>query len=195
MSSNCQSRFLCVVVWRSLRSFSSVNLVFLCVDVWRSLCSFSLQVPNTLHQLTDNCRSHDGILRLAAGVLDLLAMFFPESLDKLERDRGLLEGPKPVLLESASPDELITLLRGNRRETSHIEFGAHQVRLDFKLTRSFLMTTQLEASDYFLAAVLCLERGNNTRNVHGRRKNASLSQVEFHLEGVLNRILAVHCSM
>ena len=102
-----------------------------------------------MHQLTDNCRSHDGILRLAAGVLDLLVTFFPESMDKLEPDQGLFEGPKPVLLESASPDQLISMLRGNRRETSHIEFGAHQVRFGVSLTWN-LLTASIKCGSKFV---------------------------------------------
>ncbi|XP_070208314.1 TPR and ankyrin repeat-containing protein 1-like [Littorina saxatilis] len=88
-----------------------------------------LQVPKHVYKLTQNYRSHDGILRLASGILDLLYNFFPESFDKLARDKGLFGGPKPVLIESASPADLVTFLAGNERETSHIEFGAHQVIL------------------------------------------------------------------
>lgn len=87
------------------------------------------QVPTTIHQLTQNYRSHDGILRLASGVLDLLTMFFPESFDRMARDQGLFKGPTPLLLGSAQPADLIALLKGNQRETAHIEFGAHKVSI------------------------------------------------------------------
>ena len=53
--------------------------------------------------------------------------FFPESFDRLEKDQGLFDGPQPVVLESGSPADLAILLSGNKRKTSHIEFGAHQV--------------------------------------------------------------------
>jgi ATP-dependent exoDNAse (exonuclease V) beta subunit len=59
----------------------------------------------------------------------LLSHFFPESFDKLARDQGLFEGPKPVLLESCSFSDLAVILRGHKRKTSPIEFGAHQVIL------------------------------------------------------------------
>ena len=88
-----------------------------------------VQVPNTLYQLTHNYRSHAGILRLASSVVDLLLHYFPESFDRLEKDQGLFEGPKPVLLESCSFGDLAMILRGNRRQSSRIEFGAHQVIL------------------------------------------------------------------
>ena len=88
-----------------------------------------VRVPNQLYQLTHNYRSHAGILRLASSVVDLLLHYFPESFDRLEKDQGLFEGPKPVLLESCSFGDLAMILRGNRRQSSRIEFGAHQVIL------------------------------------------------------------------
>ena len=83
-----------------------------------------LRVPQ-LHTLTQNFRSHSGILQLAASVIDLLMYFFRSSLDELPRDQGMFPGPKPVLL-SCDFDDLVLLLKGNRREASAIEFGARQ---------------------------------------------------------------------
>lgn len=70
-----------------------------------------------------------GILNLASGVVDLLQCYFPESFDRLPRDSGLFDGPKPTVLESCSVSDLAILLRGNKRKTQPIEFGAHQVSL------------------------------------------------------------------
>ena len=84
-----------------------------------------VKVP-CLHDLTQNFRSHSGILQLAASVIDLLMNFFRSSLDKLPSDQGMFPGPKPVLLLSCSYSDLALLLRGNRREASAIEFGARQ---------------------------------------------------------------------
>ena len=86
-------------------------------------------VPDRVYELTHNYRSHAGILNLASSVTDLLSHFFPESFDKLARDQGLFEGPKPILLESCSFSDLAVILRGHKRKTSPIEFGAHQVIL------------------------------------------------------------------
>ena len=69
-----------------------------------------------------------GILNLASTIVDLMTHFFPNSFDRLERDQGLFHGPSPVLLESCSFSDLALLLCGNKRKTSEIEFGAHQVR-------------------------------------------------------------------
>ena len=88
-----------------------------------------IRVPKKLYQLTHNYRSHAGILRLASSVVDLLLYYFPDSFDRLQKDEGLFEGPKPVLLEACSPTDLALILQGNQRQSSRIEFGAHQVVL------------------------------------------------------------------
>ena len=84
-----------------------------------------IKVPK-LHTLTQNFRSHSGILQLAASVIDLLMHFFGSSLDKLPSDQGMFPGPKPVLLLSCNYSDLSLLLTGNEREASAIEFGAKQ---------------------------------------------------------------------
>ncbi|XP_052214816.1 TPR and ankyrin repeat-containing protein 1-like isoform X2 [Dreissena polymorpha] len=89
----------------------------------------ALEVPKQVYQLTHNYRSHAGILSLASSILELMVEFFPESFDRLQPDKGLFNGPRPILLESCSFGDLAVLLRGNRRKTSHIEFGAHQAIL------------------------------------------------------------------
>ncbi|NP_001158131.1 TPR and ankyrin repeat-containing protein 1 [Mus musculus] len=89
----------------------------------------AVRKPKRIHQLYQNYRSHSGILNLASGVVDLLQFYFPESFDRLPRDSGLFDGPKPTLLDSCSVSDLAILLRGNKRKTQPIEFGAHQVIL------------------------------------------------------------------
>ena len=82
-----------------------------------------------LKKLIWNYRSHSGILNLASSVVSILQEYFPESFDKLDKDQGQLDGPKPVLLESCSPSDLAIILRGYKRKTTAIEFGAHQAIL------------------------------------------------------------------
>lgn len=53
--------------------------------------------------------------------------FISESLDKLPPDLGLFDGPKPTIMEVNSTEDLVLMLDGSKRETSRIEFGAHQV--------------------------------------------------------------------
>jgi hypothetical protein len=91
----------------------------------------SLQVPRTVYQLIHNYRSHAGILNLATSLLDLIDRFFPASYDRkgLEKDRGLFDGPRPVVIDCCTYSDLAIVLCGNKRETSQIEFGAHQAIL------------------------------------------------------------------
>jgi hypothetical protein len=88
--------------------------------------SKKLQVPR-VDELTINFRSHTGVLKLAASVIDLMKAFFPESFDRLPRDEGMFPGPSPIVLDSCNISDLALVLRTNKRESSIIEFGAHQV--------------------------------------------------------------------
>ena len=85
-----------------------------------------IQVP-ALHSLAINFRSHAGVLQLAASVIDLMKSFFPNSFDTLPNDRGMFPGPQPVFLQSCQESDLALLLHSNKRASSTIEFGAHQV--------------------------------------------------------------------
>ena len=86
----------------------------------------AVTVPK-VDQLTINFRSHSGVLKLAASVIDVLRKFFPSSFDYLPGDEGMFPGPTPTLLDSCNFSDLALVLRGNKRESSAIEFGAHQV--------------------------------------------------------------------
>ena len=88
-----------------------------------------VKVPQQPHTLTINFRSHSGILHLAGSIIDLLQTFFKGSIDHLPADRGMFSGPTPVLLASCEESDLALLLSSSRRESSRIEFGAHQVVL------------------------------------------------------------------
>ena len=92
----------------------------------QSLHPIKIQVP-ALHSLAINFRSHAGVLQLAASVIDLMKSFFPNSFDTLPNDRGMFPGPQPVFLQSCQESDLALLLQSNKRASSTIEFGAHQV--------------------------------------------------------------------
>ncbi|KAG2432292.1 hypothetical protein HYH02_013015 [Chlamydomonas schloesseri] len=80
-------------------------------------------------QLTMNYRTHQGVLDVAAVVVEALRRFFPLQIDKLERESAQFPGPHPLLLGSISADDLTYLLSGSDKKTSQVEFGAHQVIL------------------------------------------------------------------
>ena len=85
-----------------------------------------IEVPHKPYTLTNNFRSHLGILNLAGSVIDLIEEYFNDSIDNLPADRGMFPGPIPVVLASCEIDDLAMLLGMNKRERSTIEFGAHQ---------------------------------------------------------------------
>ncbi len=92
----------------------------------KSIKSIQVQVPK-VNQLEINFRSHTGVLKLAASVIDLMKDFFPNSFDYLPGDEGMFPGPTPIVLDSCNVSDLALVLRTNKRESSTIEFGAHQV--------------------------------------------------------------------
>ena len=74
--------------------------------------------------LVTNYRSHAGVLNLAASVIDLLDHFFKQSFDSyLPRDKGILEGPRPLLIDGRGHiDDVFS----QYQPSSEIAFGAHQ---------------------------------------------------------------------
>ena len=69
----------------------------------------SFQVPKVL-QLTKNFRSHSRILDLANSVVSLLELCFPMTIDKLMKESSDLQGPRPIVIDQASFEQLGHLL-------------------------------------------------------------------------------------
>ncbi|WRX14405.1 hypothetical protein QQP08_006892 [Theobroma cacao] len=82
-------------------------------------------------QLSQNFRTHDGVLRLAQSVIDLLYRFFPSFVDILSPETSLIYGEAPILLESENEDNAIaTIFRNHGNVGGHmVGFGAEQVIL------------------------------------------------------------------
>jgi hypothetical protein len=87
-----------------------------------------VKIPE-VNTLIVNYRTHNGILSAAAGIVDLLEMFFPATIDTLPREQGFFSGPKPMLLSETAVDDAAVMIVGADRKHSQIEFGAHQVLL------------------------------------------------------------------
>ncbi|KAL6997678.1 hypothetical protein U1Q18_007804 [Sarracenia purpurea var. burkii] len=81
--------------------------------------------------LKQNFRTHDGVLRLAQSVIDLLYRFFPLFIDVLEPESSLIYGEAPVLLESINDENAIITIFGKSGNVSGdiVGFGAEQVIL------------------------------------------------------------------
>ncbi|KAI3939781.1 hypothetical protein MKW92_012567 [Papaver armeniacum] len=87
-------------------------------------------ISDVLH-LNQNFRTHSGILKLSQSVINLLYHFFPLSVDILSPETSFVYGEAPVLLESASDENAIVTIFGNKvnKGGSMTGFGAEQVIL------------------------------------------------------------------
>ncbi|GAY56591.1 hypothetical protein CUMW_173100 [Citrus unshiu] len=84
-----------------------------------------------IFSLSQNFRTHVGVLNLAQSIMELLYRFFPHSVDILKPETSLIYGEPPILLESGDEENAILKIFGNSGEVGgHIVgFGAEQVIL------------------------------------------------------------------
>lgn len=88
------------------------------------------QISEIFH-LSQNFRTHAGVLNLSQSIIDLLYHFFPQSIDILKPETSRISGEAPVLLECGNNENAIKMIFGNRSgdEISMEGFGAEQVIL------------------------------------------------------------------
>ena len=77
-------------------------------------------------KLNINYRCHNGILKLASSVIDLIWHFFPNSIDKLPRERGEVVGPQPIIYDGFQEFHF-KVFAANENTENYVEFGAEQV--------------------------------------------------------------------
>lgn len=53
-------------------------------------------------------------------IVDMLKSYFPLTIDKLDRENALFEGPHPLLLGGLTADDLCILLSGSDRHQSQV---------------------------------------------------------------------------
>ncbi|XP_074273009.1 uncharacterized protein LOC141596682 [Silene latifolia] len=84
-----------------------------------------------IFQLSENFRTHGGILNLGQSVIELVYHFFPQSIDKLSPETSHIFGEAPILLESGSDEDAIVTIFGNNGNVgcNLVGFGAEQVIL------------------------------------------------------------------
>ncbi|KAF3792770.1 TPR and ankyrin repeat-containing protein 1 [Nymphaea thermarum] len=151
--------------------------------------------------LDQNFRTHDGVLKLARTVVELLYNFFPMSVDILSPEVSLICGEVPIVLESGSNENvIIKIFGGNGNFTAKFEgFGAEQVILvrddcmkrlvvDHIGNQALVLTIveckglefQLFNEGNFVMATMCFERAGD---VYGAKmaKAASLEATGDHL--------------
>nr|XP_011463726.1 PREDICTED: uncharacterized protein LOC101298122 [Fragaria vesca subsp. vesca] len=89
------------------------------------------KISNKFH-LTQNFRTHNGILKLSQSIIDLLYHFFPQYIDPLNPETSPVHGEAPVLLESGEDENenmIGKLFGSNSTSGSIVGFGAEQVIL------------------------------------------------------------------
>jgi superfamily I DNA/RNA helicase len=88
-------------------------------------------IISDIFQLSQNFRTHDGVLKLSQSVIELLYHFFPQSIDRLQPETSLIYGEAPILLGSGNNQNTIITIFGNSGKAgkSIIGFGAEQVIL------------------------------------------------------------------
>jgi hypothetical protein len=59
-------------------------------------CGKRKAIHPALFHLAVNYRSHGGIVDCASSITQLISDLFPYSIDKLKKETGITDGPKPV---------------------------------------------------------------------------------------------------
>lgn len=85
-----------------------------------------VSIPSVV-QLTKNYRSHNQILNLANSIVDIIELFFPQTIDKLQREKSDIDGPKPIILEKFLEEDLMAMIIGHSSESRSPQFGCNQV--------------------------------------------------------------------
>ena len=81
-------------------------------------------------QLTENYRSHRGILGAASALVAAITKLAPHSIDKLKPDRGMLAGPKITIISGGNASELAKALKEvEGTGDAQVDFGAKQAIL------------------------------------------------------------------
>jgi superfamily I DNA/RNA helicase len=88
------------------------------------------EISDIFH-LSQNFRTHDGILKLSQSVIELLYHFFPQSIDVLQPETSFIYGEAPTLLGTGNNQNTISTIFGKsgKAERSFVGFGAEQVIL------------------------------------------------------------------
>ncbi|KDN37507.1 hypothetical protein RSAG8_10106, partial [Rhizoctonia solani AG-8 WAC10335] len=82
-----------------------------------------------LFHLSVNYRSHGGIVDCASALVELVSELFPNSIDKLKREAGLIEGPKPIFFSGWEQGSIQIDQFLRDQGDVQIDFGANQVIL------------------------------------------------------------------
>ncbi|KAI5810335.1 hypothetical protein BZA77DRAFT_172956 [Pyronema omphalodes] len=151
-------------------TFRFADVKHLFYEVYSPLASATshreLAVPS-MFKLSKNFRSHQGIISLASFVMKLLYTGFPQTVDKMEEERGQYAGPIPTMFLGFGAQILGSRLVGLQdvNDGQIADFGAEQVILvrdeqqkervqqeigDLALVLTILDSKGMEFDDVFL---------------------------------------------
>ncbi|CAE6484842.1 unnamed protein product, partial [Rhizoctonia solani] len=83
----------------------------------------------TLFHLSVNYRSHGGIVDCASALVELVSELFPNSIDKLKKETGLIGGPRPTFFSGWEHSSIPIGQFLRDQDDVKVDFGAHQVIL------------------------------------------------------------------
>ncbi|XP_065638400.1 uncharacterized protein LOC111989218 [Quercus suber] len=88
-------------------------------------------IISEIFHLSQNFRTHDGVLKLSQSVIEPIYHYFPLSTDVLQPETSLIYGEAPILLESENKENAIITIFGSSGNArgSIVGFGAEQVIL------------------------------------------------------------------
>ncbi|KAL4242837.1 hypothetical protein ABKN59_011431 [Abortiporus biennis] len=83
------------------------------------------ELPRTF-ELTVNYRSHGGIMGCANSVIKLITQFWPDAIDNMAEEKGVVDGVKPLFFHGWGQDTVRYEQFLFGASGDHIEFGHHQ---------------------------------------------------------------------
>ncbi|KAG7450843.1 uncharacterized protein BT62DRAFT_1001658 [Guyanagaster necrorhizus] len=90
----------------------------------RGLGAGKTKGPPETFQLAVNYRTHAGIVNFAHSVIDLITVFWKDSIDRLSPEISSVDGTKPVFFKTEDSTQLAQFILGDVGK--YIEFGAQQ---------------------------------------------------------------------
>ena len=107
------------------------------------------EAPRTF-QLAINYRSHGGIVQCAHSVIELITEFWPYAIDVLTREKGVVDGSKPVFF-SGWDSETVRYVRTSLRSFHETVYSSFD-RNNFYSANRESQTSLLETAN---SEVLC----------------------------------------
>ncbi|KAG8743071.1 hypothetical protein FRC10_000453 [Ceratobasidium sp. 414] len=134
LCSNSDGGYWCGDTAQTISVGSSFRIKDLKAFIYQDMLSYrksdsgrKTAAPFTTFELSVNFRSHGGIVRYAASLVELIYTLFPNSIDHMEPETARTPGPAPLLFISPNDDEstFVRQLLGSR-SSDGTPFGAHQ---------------------------------------------------------------------